>query len=115
MTAHKREVEAIRKLVAAVGGMCNVTHQVGRLRGSAGIPDLYIQISRRLLTPDRDGMPREREGFTFWCEVKVGKDSPSLDQEYFIQEERHSNGAPVIVGGLADVIEYLRGQGLRIE
>ena len=85
---HKREIEAIRRYVSLVGGVCNVLHQAGRLRGSAGIPDLYLQF------------PRARR--SLWLEVKVGRDKLSPAQKAFLQREEDCGGV-VIVGGLEEV------------
>lgn len=89
---HKTEVEAIRKLVTALGGRCNVLCQGRRLYGSAGIPDLYCQLPR--------------EGMSFWVEVKVGRDRLSDPQAAFARAETDSGGR-VLVGGLEDVAAYL--------
>ena len=88
--SHKTEIQAIRKYVACFGGTVNVLHQSGKLRGSAGIPDLYIQI------------PRFKKAF--WFEVKVGRDKLSPAQEAFIERE-DACGAKVYVGDLDTLIE----------
>ena len=99
MTAHAREVSAIRKYVQILGGVANVTHQGPgpRKRGGGrgawatpGIPDLYVQ-------------PPPGLGPPFWVEVKVGRDTLSEAQRDFIEREVACGGAPVIVGGLNDV------------
>jgi len=94
---HKGEIEAIRALIAAVGGTCNVLHQVGRLRGSSGIPDLYIQIPRA--------------GCSFWVEVKVGKDDLRPEQRAFINREAACRRW-MIVGGVDEVIRVMRQAGV---
>ena len=96
---HKAALEAVRKLITVLGGYVNVTHQVGRLRGSAGIPDLYVQL------PARYGI--QPCGVRLWIEVKAGRrDKLSPAQAAFKQREE-SLGGKVIVGGVDDVIEYL--------
>ena len=70
---HKSTIQAIKKYVAAFGGTVNVLHQSGKLAGSAGIPDLYIQL------------PRHKRAF--WFEVKVGKDKLSEAQVAFFNRE----------------------------
>lgn len=99
--SHKSEVEAIRKLINALGGKFWLMSQGHRLRGSAGIPDIYIQ------------MPLMWEQFTFWCEVKCGRDKPSAAQAEFIEAEKTCGGT-IIVGGVAEVISYLKDQGVQI-
>ncbi len=88
---HKGEIQAIRKLVHSLGGFVNVTHQSGIIHGSAGVPDLYVQIpaGRAPFLPD---------GGTFWFEVKVGKDKLRPAQEEFIARQGRCFGRfPVLV------------------
>lgn len=40
--AHKSEIEAIRTVLTGAGAVVNVLHQCGRVRGSAGLPDIYV-------------------------------------------------------------------------
>ena len=89
--SHKSEIQAIKKYVACLGGTVNVLHQSGRLSGSAGIPDIYVQ------------MPRLQRAF--WFEVKVGRDKLRPAQEAFIEREA-TCGRRVIVGNLDTLIQY---------
>ena len=91
--SHKGCIQAIKKCVAAFGGTVNVLHQSGKLAGSAGIPDLYIQI------------PRFK--WAFWFEVKVGKDKLRPAQEAFIERE-DACGATVHVGDLDEFRSVIR-------
>ncbi len=98
---HKLEIEAIRKFITVLGGTCNVLHQSGRLRGSAGIPDLYIQLPEIRLS--------------YWHEVKVGTDVMSKAQAEFLQREfKCRNGLNTVAyGGLqatCDMIKSWRPQ-----
>ena len=93
--AHKTEVEAIRRAVGYLGGVVNVLSQGHRLRGSAGVPDLYVQLAQ---DPGR---------CAFWVEVKVGRDRLSPEQRDFIAREEAAGGS-VVVGGLDDVLEKIR-------
>jgi len=97
--SHKSEVQAIRNLVRVLGGSVNVTHQSGRVCGTAGIPDLYIQVAGKKLR--------------FWMEVKVGRDKLRQGQKDFIERERRSGGI-VVVGTADDLIRFLKGQGFAI-
>ena len=83
--SHKTEIQAIKRYVELLGGTCNVLHQVGRLCGTAGIPDLYIQLTRY--------------GAAFWMEVKVGRDKLRTAQDAFIEREGEC-GRAVVVGDL---------------
>ena len=102
MTPHSREIERIKRLVAQVNGcfhdrannvVVNVLPQAQRLYGSAGIPDLYVQ------------MPRDSE--VFWFEVKVGRDKPSPAQQAFSERERSAGGVGTIVGNLGSFVDFL--------
>jgi len=91
-SSHKATLGAVRKLIKVLGGTCNVTHQVGRVYGTPGIPDLYIQM------PDR----------AFWVEVKVGRDRLTPDQAAFkAREEGRTPAGVVLVGGIEQVFEHL--------
>lgn len=94
---HKTEVEAIRQAVGYLGGVVNVTSQGHRLRGSAGIPDLYVQLTRKPWLE------------SFWVEVKVGKDKLSPAQRAFVAREEAAGGT-VVVGGLEDVLAWIERQ-----
>lgn len=87
---HKAQVQIIRGLIADLGGRCYVTHQVGRVYGSAGIPDLHC------IFP----------GFTFWVEVKVGRDKLRPKQAEF-KALSETAGVPVVVGRACDVVDWL--------
>ena len=89
---HKSEIQAIRELVAWLGGTVNVTHQSGRISGSAGIPDLYIQIPRMRLA--------------IWFEVKVGEDRLRPAQVGFI-ERQEACGSEVLVGDRDVLMDYV--------
>ena len=91
VASHKTEIEAIRRYCRLSGAVCNVLAQSARLRGSAGIPDLYVQ------------WPRLRR--RLWVEVKVGKDRLSANQRVFGDIERGCGGE-MIVGGLDELIEW---------
>ncbi|MCK4306442.1 MAG: VRR-NUC domain-containing protein [Candidatus Eisenbacteria sp.] len=97
---HKTAIEAIRRLVSALGGVCNVLPQSSRgsLHGSAGISDLYLQMQDQ----------------SVWVEVKVGKDKLSPAQVAFIARE-HACGGAVLVGDVDTVIEFLgiEGRGVK--
>ena len=95
---HKVEVEAIRRAVGLMGGACNVLSQGHRLRGSAGIPDMYVQF------------PERPYQCAFWVEVKVGKDKLRPAQVAFKAREEQAGGV-VIVGDLAVVLEYVENRG----
>lgn len=97
--SHKSEVEAIRKTVGLLGGTCNVLHQVGRLCGSAGIPDLYIQLPRHELA--------------FWMEVKVGRDVRRPQQRMFMEREARC-ARHVVVGGLEALAAYMTRRGVTV-
>ena len=92
---HKDTVETIRKFITLLGGTCNVLHQVGRLRGSAGIPDLFIQV--------------EAANLSYWHEVKVGKDTLSPAQGAFLEREERCGGL-MAVGGLDATCRLIEGQ-----
>ncbi len=95
---HKTAIEAVRRLVAAMGGTANVLSQVGRLYGTAGLPDLWIQL------PARYGVIPN--GLRFWVEIKAGRDRLSSAQREF-KEREEALGGKVVVGGIDAVIEYL--------
>ena len=90
--SHKSTLEAIRDYVTLLGGTANVLHQSGKLAGSAGIPDLYIQIPRYKMA--------------FWFEVKVGDDKLSEVQDEFIKREV-ACGSKVVVGDLDTFMEHV--------
>lgn len=94
---HKEMIEYIRSVCTAAGGVVNVTHQSGHLHGTPGIPDLYLQFV--------DG-GNVRYPVGFWCEVKVGKDTLSPDQQAFIARERRL-GRACVVGGLLEVLAFV--------
>lgn len=77
---HKMELEAIRKAARLYGGIAYVTHQSGRIRGSAGVPDLFI-----LLVGD---------GYTvsLWWEVKTRGDRLRPAQEQFLSNVTAASG-----------------------
>jgi len=95
--AHKREIAAVVRLVRMLGGEANVLHQVGRVRGSAGVPDLYLQLPRRGPNPAR----------ACWLEVKVGRDRLSEAQKAFLRRSADAVGDPVIVGDLETLLQWL--------
>lgn len=86
--SHKEEITAIRKLASALGGIAFTMHQVGRLCGSAGVPDMYLMFPRL--------------GKSVWMEVKVGKDKLRAAQIAFKVSAAES-GAEVLVGGVAEL------------
>lgn len=96
---HKAAVESVRRLVEALGGVCNVLSQSHRLRGSRGLPDLFIQL------PANRG--RVKKPATFWCEVKVAGDRLRPGQREF-KEREEACGGKVIVGGVDEVLEFLK-------
>lgn len=99
-TSHKTVLEAVRKLVNALRGTCNILHQGhrGPLAGSAGIPDLYLQI------PARYGViPNGRR---LWIEVKPEGAKVTPAQAAF-KEREEALGGVVLVGGVDELIEYL--------
>lgn len=99
-STHKSEIEAIRKLIQAIGGWCYVLHQVGRLRGSAGIPDIYCHVTAI--------------EHRFWVEVKVGRDKLRDAQMEFRFFERACGGS-VVVGGVEEVIQHLKAHGMEVK
>ena len=90
--SHKSALEAVRKLTLLVGGVPYVLHQSGRLRGSAGIPDMYLMFPRW--------------GVTVWFEVKVGKDKLSKAQRAF-RDLAYQCGDAMLVGGVAELKPWL--------
>jgi len=93
--SHKAEVEAIRRFVRAHGGECYVLHQVGRLRGSAGLPDLFLMFPAL--------------GLATWFEVKVGRDRLSTHQWGFIEQAARC-GVGVLVGDVEVLIGWYECQ-----
>lgn len=94
-TPHKAELERIRSMLEDLGGFCYVLSQVGRLRGSAGIPDLHCFLNVH------------GEMCVFWCEVKATKRdhlSPAQEQFKLLSE---AAGVDVVVGTADDVGAYL--------
>lgn len=100
--SHKSTIEAIRQYCELMGGVCNVLHQSGRVRGSAGVPDLYLQF------------PRLRRPCAFWMEVKVGRDALREAQAAFALREDRCGGE-VLTGDLDALIERVgrAKEGLR--
>ena len=93
---HTGQVEEVRRLVALKGGRCWVTSQGHRLRGSAGIPDLYV------VAPH--GVTHEVRAV--WMEVKVGKDRLRPAQEEFIRTVQKA-GRLVVVGRCKDLMQAM--------
>ena len=87
---HKGQVAEIRRLVELLGGRCWTLHQVGRLRGSAGLPDMCAVV----------------RGRAFWIEVKVGRDKLRPAQAEF-KAAWDAAGVPVVVGRASDVADWL--------
>lgn len=87
---HKGQVQIIRRLIADLGGRCYVTHQVGRVYGSKGLPDMHCIV----------------RGLAFWLEVKVGRDKLSKEQAEF-KALSEAAGVPVVVGRACDVVDWL--------
>jgi len=92
---HNDAIEAARTWIRAIGGHVWVTHQSGRLAGSAGIPDLCF------VAPDPDGVWR----FAFLA-IKVGRDRLSPAQIGF-RESVARAGIHVVVGTVGDAIDWL--------
>ncbi len=92
MTPHGREIEKARKMCKRVGATLNVLHQVGKLRGSAGIPDCYIQ------WPGRAAV---------WWECKCGRDTLSPAQTAFGSREAGSGKPHVLVGDAGTVADWI--------
>lgn len=95
-TGHKDEIQRIREVVADAGGTAYVLHQGTKLQGSAGIPDMCA------FYPDPETGQRR---FT-WIEVKVGRDTPSDEQERFA-ERCEEAGVEHVTGRAGDVAEHL--------
>jgi hypothetical protein len=99
---HKSEIEAIRIALGGAGAVVNVLHQSGRLHGTAGMPDLYIQV------PPKRTTLCGCDGFAFWVEVKVGRDKLRREQVAFAIME--SSFPPphreVVIGGLKETVDY---------
>jgi len=91
---HKKQIQEIRRLIEMVGGRCYVTSQVGRLYGSAGIPDLICFA------------PARGVQWVFFVEVKVGRDKLSDAQRAF-REECLRARMPYVVGTAGDVADFL--------
>jgi len=91
---HKKQIQEIRRLIEMVGGRCYVTSQVGRLYGSAGIPDLLCFAEVR------------GEWRVFFVEVKVGRDKLSDAQRAF-REECLRARVPYVVGRVGDVADFM--------
>jgi len=91
---HKQQIEEVRRLIEMVGGRCYVTSQVGRLYGSAGIPDLICFA------------PARGVQWVFFVEVKVGRDKLSWAQEEFQFQCREAH-VPYVVGRVGDVADFL--------
>ena len=98
MTRHSKEIEVIRKAVESLGGSCSVTSQGHRLRGSAGVPDLYLQFPRL--------------GLSLWFEVKVGDDGLRPEQREFIARE---HALDVLVGDSNVLFNVLWVKGLEFK
>ena len=85
----------MRNLIHTLGGSCYVLSQSQKLYGSPGIPDCWCMFG--------DG--------AFWVEVKVGKDSLSAHQQVF-KERCEGAGIPVVVGGVDEVVAFIKsGEG----
>ncbi len=106
---HESEVEAIRKLITALGGRFNLFSQGHRLHGSAGIPDAYCHGAFRMPVPGGVHIMRLR----FWVEVKAGRDKLRTHQMAFKDTEEECEGK-VVVGGIDEVIGYFRFLGANI-
>ena len=93
--SHGTEIERARKMCAKVGATLNVLHQSGKLRGSAGIPDCYIQWPRF--------------GRVTWWECKVGRDRLSDAQTAFVMRDVDCGlfSPGVIVGSASVVADWL--------
>lgn len=101
---HAKAVEAARKLVAALGGVANVSHQGPGPRrrdgsqclcGTAGIPDLWIQLP--------PGARCDLATEAFWFEVKVGRDWLGPAQKAFITRSEACGGPAVLAGSTDDL------------
>ena len=88
---HKGQVREVARFVNALPAGCAWTlHQTGKLRGSAGIPDIYCVVAGR----------------AFWVEVKVGRDKLRESQREF-KLRSDIAGVPVVVGRVGDVADFL--------
>ena len=92
-TTHKAALEAVRLFCRRTGGVCYVLHQVGRLRGSAGLPDCYC------LWP--------RLGVSAWVEVKPPGAKPTNAQMAFAHAARDC-GQTVLCGGASELYDWLK-------
>jgi len=97
---HKSELEAIRAATRAVGGEAWVLHQVGRLRGSSGLPDAFLTFPR--------------VGKAIWFEVKVPGDRLRPAQWAFIEAAARC-GQGVLVGDARVLIGWMARVGLVTE
>jgi len=100
--SHKTTIEAVCDYIRLQGGKCWKTSQVGRLYGSAGIPDVIAAIC----IPDRLIKMNPVRWQMLFVEVKVGEDKLSPAQQGF-RDIAELCGVPVIVGGLDDVLPYV--------
>lgn len=98
LRTHKTELEAIRHLMEALGAYVEVRHQSGRIFGSRGTLDLYIQFPHGT---------RARQPFAFFFEVKVGRDKLRPEQAAFIWREENIGGRECVVGGLAECVAFV--------
>lgn len=110
--SHATELQAVRKLIGALGGACYKTGQRAMrtetghwyIAQSPGIPDLYVHWVAPGYAPER----------AFWVEVKVGPDKLRPAQVEFKRREEAAGGV-VLVGGVTEVIGYLNARGAGIK
>ena len=126
-STRKNEIAVIQKLIAAVGGRCNVLHR-------AKIPYLYCQIPsnppgcwvesgryrgpgcgdcQRPISGDCNGK-NVRPFLRFWIQVKRQRRHLRTSQWMFHDREK-ACGGKVVVGDRNDVIFALRKMGVEVK
>lgn len=93
--SHKQAITEIKDFISKQGGKPYVLHQVGKVYGSAGIPDMCAFV------------PVNGNMRFMWIEVKVGDDTLSLEQKGFIEYATMAD-IPYVVGDVNDVEQTLR-------
>lgn len=115
---HKEALEAVRQLAGYVGGKCWVMHQVGQVRGSAGIPDTFLVLPRAvgLVIDDLEDRrrrlqavvgrdPEARVMVGHWHEVKTERDKLREGQADFQTWVRQA-GMSMTVGRVSKIVDH---------
>ena len=126
MSAHDSILAEARMLIQAHGGYAWRLHQGSRVRGDAGIPDLYALVR----VPLREEIERLRAELhrmetlaetgaqtapaPLWFDAKPDpRETPSRDQRVFAARHREI-GIPVLFGRAAELVDYLRSRGVNL-